>query len=123
MKPLGVTRSQWWVLAHLSRARGEPMSQVELARLLDIGKAALGGLVDRLERAGYVTRLASPEDRRVRQVALTARGAEFLGVMEAVGRQLHGEITRGIDDRDLLRFESALDRMKRNLIALTRAPD
>ena len=121
MKPLGVTRSQWWVLGHLSRSKGEPMSQVELARLLDVGKAALGGLVDRLERTGYVTRLVSTEDRRVKQVALTAKGAKFLAVMEAIGRQLNAEITDGIDEKDLQRFESVLDQMKRNLVVLTRS--
>ena len=32
MKPLGVTRSQWWVLAHLSRHDG--MNQTDLANVL-----------------------------------------------------------------------------------------
>ena len=113
MKPLGITRSQWWVLGHLSRAKGEPMSQVELARLLDIGKAALGGLIDRLERTGYVVRLDSPTDRRIRLVALTPKGTAFLSVIESVGRQLNTEITGGIDAEDLVRFEAVLDRMKR----------
>ena len=36
LKPLGVTRSQWWVLAFLSRSDG--MSQVALADELDLGK-------------------------------------------------------------------------------------
>ena len=40
LKPLGVTRSQWWVLAFLSRSDG--MSQVALADELDLGKVALG---------------------------------------------------------------------------------
>jgi hypothetical protein len=48
MRPYGLTRSQWWVLGQLSRRRGEPMSQVELAKHLDLGKASLGGQIDRL---------------------------------------------------------------------------
>ena len=32
MKPVGVTRSQWWVMAHLSRHDG--MSQSDLADVL-----------------------------------------------------------------------------------------
>ena len=50
MRPSGLTRSQWWILAHVSRRDG--MSQSDLAAALDLGKAALGGLVDRLESAG-----------------------------------------------------------------------
>jgi DNA-binding MarR family transcriptional regulator len=123
LKPLGITRSQWWVLGHLSRAKGEPMSQVELARLLDVGKAALGGLIDRLERTGYVVRLDSPTDRRVKQVALTSKGKEFLSVIETAGRRLNAETTAGIDPKDLLRFEDVLDRMKRNLVERIRERD
>ena len=41
MKPLNVTRSQWWVLAYLSREDG--MTQSRLAEELDIGKVAIGG--------------------------------------------------------------------------------
>src|SRR5664279_2238688 len=47
MKPMEMTRSQWWILAYLSRQDG--MIQSDLANVLDIGKAALGGLIDRLE--------------------------------------------------------------------------
>jgi len=32
------------------------MMQVELARLLDVGKVTLGGLIDRLEEHGFVIR-------------------------------------------------------------------
>src|ERR1700733_6630780 len=40
MKPLGVTRARWWVLAHLSRQDG--IMQTQLADVLDVGKASLG---------------------------------------------------------------------------------
>ena len=47
LKPLGITRSQWWVLAFLSRRDG--MTQTALAADLDLTKVAIGGLVDRME--------------------------------------------------------------------------
>ena len=50
VKALGLTRSQWWVLAYLSREDG--MTQSQLAEELDLGKVAVGGLIDRLEKSG-----------------------------------------------------------------------
>src|SRR4030095_15963106 len=50
LKPLGITRSQWWVLAFLSRRDG--MTQTALADDLDLTKVAIGGLLDRMEAAG-----------------------------------------------------------------------
>jgi DNA-binding MarR family transcriptional regulator len=43
----------------------------ELAKLLDLDKSSVTGLVDRAERRGLVRRMASTEDRRVVLVSLT----------------------------------------------------
>src|SRR5262249_23434583 len=74
LAPLGITRSQWWVLAFISRKDGLP--QTQLANELDVGKVAVGALIDRLESSGFVIRQADPVDRRVKRmfVAKKARG-------------------------------------------------
>lgn len=76
LKPLGVTRSQWWVFAFLSRRDG--MAQVTLADELDLGKVALDGLIDRLEASGLLERRGDREDRRVKRVFLTPPGVRLL---------------------------------------------
>src|ERR1700730_4739488 len=72
MRPLGVTRAQWWVLAHLSRRDG--MMQTELADSLDVGKASLGTLIDRLEAGGFVERREDPTDRRAKRLYMAEPG-------------------------------------------------
>ena len=67
LAPLGITRSQWWVLAFISRKDGLP--QTQLANELDVGKVAVGALIDRLESSGFVIRQADP-DRPARQTRL-----------------------------------------------------
>ena len=83
LRPMGVTRSQWWVLANLSRHNGDGMMQTELAKVMDVGKVTLGGLIDRLEATGLLKRVADPSDRRgvlLRHAADSARHrrAQFL---------------------------------------------
>jgi MarR family transcriptional regulator, lower aerobic nicotinate degradation pathway regulator len=51
----------------------EPTMQ-ELARLLDLDKSSVTGLVDRAERRGLVARAPSPADRRAVLVRLTDAG-------------------------------------------------
>src|ERR1700724_4859637 len=82
LAPLGITRSQWWVLAFISRKEGLP--QTQLANELDVGKVALGALVDRLESAGFVTRTADPVDRRVKRVYVTKQAR---GLLERLGNE------------------------------------
>ncbi len=102
LKPLGVTRSQWWVLAFLSRSDG--MSQVALADELDLGKVALGQLIDRLEKTGFVARKADDGDRRVKRVYLTKRShaliAQIRENVSATEKQILEQDRRGRSEGD-----------------------
>jgi MarR family transcriptional regulator, lower aerobic nicotinate degradation pathway regulator len=49
----------------------------ELARLLDLDKSSVTGLIDRAERRGLVERVPSTADRRAVLVRLTGRGRSF----------------------------------------------
>ncbi|RKS77286.1 MarR family protein [Actinomadura pelletieri DSM 43383] len=51
---------------------------VELGRRLGVSKQAAGKMVESLERAGYVERVADPSDARRKVVRLTARGVDSL---------------------------------------------
>src|SRR3546814_13314439 len=66
MKPLGITRAQWPLLSALSRGGNDGMMQVDLARLLVVGKVTIGGPDDRLERGEYVQRRPHPNARRAK---------------------------------------------------------
>lgn len=79
MKPLGITRAQWWVLAHLSRHDG--MMQTQLADVLEVGKASLGTVVDQLENSGWVERRPDPLDKRVKRVYLTRAAQPLIKMM------------------------------------------
>jgi DNA-binding MarR family transcriptional regulator len=116
LKPLGVTRSQWWVLAFLSRRDG--MSQVELANELDLGKVALGGLIDRLEGADLVERRADSYDRRVKRVFLTKTSIKLLKKIRDASAQAEVLILEGVSGADLQATVRALRIMKKNLILL-----
>ena len=113
MRPLGVTRSQWWVLAHVSRHDG--MTQTELAELLDVGKVTLGGLIDRLEAGGLVMRRPDKIDRRVKRIFLTSRTDQLFKQMHAAESQLKVELLKGISQTECDQLFSILSRMKHNL--------
>jgi len=116
LKPLGVTRSQWWVLAFLSRADG--MSQVALAEELDLGKVALGGLIDRLEKTGLVSRRPDDDDRRVKRVFITKKSHALISEIRDSVSETEKIIIDEINDADLRATVRALRKMKENLLAM-----
>ena len=121
LKPLNVTRSQWWVLAYLSREDG--MTQSQLAVELDLGKVAVGGLIDRLERSGLVRRDADPSDRRVNRVFLEPKSKQLIAKMRKVSHRLNEQILDGLADDKLEGAATTLDAMKRNLLVYLQATE
>ena len=122
LRPLGVTRSQWWVLANLSRHNGGGMMQTELSKVMDVGKVTLGGLIDRLEASGYVERQPEPGDRRAKRVVMTPKGIKLLGRIQKIGKVVNAQIMTGISANDILRAENLLHKMKQRLIAMDAVP-
>jgi DNA-binding MarR family transcriptional regulator len=115
MRPHGVTRAQWWLLAQLSRNGEGGMAQAELARLLGLGKVATGSMIDRLEAAGLVRREADALDRRVNRILVTARGRAIQERLVEVGRQLNGQVMEGLSPEELATADRVLTALKRNL--------
>ncbi|XVV17126.1 MarR family winged helix-turn-helix transcriptional regulator [Actinoplanes sp. CA-131856] len=74
---MGLSAGDFLALKHLMVA-GEPIGPVELGRLLGLTSGAATGLVDRLERAGWVARAPHPGDRRRQILTATPRAAGAL---------------------------------------------
>jgi DNA-binding MarR family transcriptional regulator len=117
LAPLGITRSQWWVLAFISRKDGLP--QTQLANELDVGKVAVGALIDRLEASGFVIRQADPVDRRVKRVYVTKQARGFLEKLRKETDKFNAQIVNGIDRKQLEAASEALLAMKHNLLAMS----
>jgi MarR family transcriptional regulator for hemolysin len=65
----GITFRQWEVLAWIA-FEGE-LSQVELADRLGIEAPTLVGILDRMERDGWLDRYSCPSDRRRKRIRAT----------------------------------------------------
>jgi len=121
LKPLGVTRSQWWVLANLSRYSDEGMMQTELANAMDIGKVALGGMLDKLEANGHLVRTPDPADRRAKRLALTDSGVKLLTAVELRAAALNRVMIRDVAIENVLVTEETLQLLKTRLIDMDRS--
>ena len=114
VKALGFTRSQWWVLNHLFRNDG--ITQSELADLLEIEKASLGRLLDRLEAKGWVRREDHANDRRAKRVMLTAEVEPAIKAMRAAAAELRRDALAGLTDGQKEQFVDTLLAVKANLV-------
>lgn len=72
-----LTDVQFNILMILKDHGADGLSQQELSEQLVVGKSNVVGLVDRLEKAGYVKRTPHPSDRRFNQIVLAPKGAKL----------------------------------------------
>lgn len=123
MRPHGVTRAQWSVLAQLSRKEEGGMTQAELARLLGLGKVAVGSMIDRLEAAGLVVRQDDALDRRIHRILVTAKGRSIQSRMVEVGRRLNDQILAGLAAEEMAAADRVLTVIRRNIRRALRDED
>ncbi len=71
--------SQFFLLTYLSSE--EYLTMSDIAAKMAHSTAAATGLVDRIEKLGYVERAHASEDRRKIMVRITAKGTEFVSHM------------------------------------------
>ena len=68
----GLTLRDHIVLSALHKTHN--LTQIELGQALGMDKTTLTAEIDRLEKAGYVTRSVDPRDRRARILAISPEG-------------------------------------------------
>jgi DNA-binding MarR family transcriptional regulator len=114
LKPLGITGGQWWILTYISLHDG--LSQVTLADELNMGKVALGGLIDRLEKSGFIDRRNDTVDRRVKRIHLSQAGLDLVGQIKETSAGVQDVALEGISSEELDHAISALKKMEANLL-------
>ncbi len=78
----GISASQFAVLMTINEVGEEGLSQQELSERLVVNKSNVTGLIDRLEKKGYVARKSRPGDRRYYRIVLGSKGIEVLKKVE-----------------------------------------
>jgi len=99
-RPHGLTAAQYNVLSVLGAADAKTgLSQRELGDVLVVDRSNVTGLVDRLEKAGWVKRMDDPADRRVYRITLTAAGRRLWETVAPKYRAVVAQVTAEIGER------------------------
>ena len=113
LQPLGITGTQWWALTYISLRPG--LSQARLADELNLGKVALGDLIERLMKLGLVNRRLDENDKRVKLIYLSEAGMSLARDIRKISSGVQDSALQGISPEELDQAISVLMRMKDNL--------
>ena len=113
LRPLNVSAAGGLVLGIL-RDRGS-MSPSELGERLIVTRATVTGVLDSLERRGFVRRSAHPTDRRSVVVAITPAGVEVLHEVRTVIHRTEKAWMAEFDEAELRAYIDQLQRIQDRL--------
>lgn len=111
LKHLGIGQAGWMTIAMVAKAEA-PMSQRALADLVGVEGPSMVSMLDRLERDGFVTRAASPTDRRVKLVHLTGTGRTVFDEVRKQSGSVRGVLLEGIDPQALAAATKLLETLR-----------
>jgi DNA-binding MarR family transcriptional regulator len=113
-REFGLTGSQHNVLRIL-RGEGRPMQCLEIRRRMIQVVPAMTGLLDRLEKDGFVTRTRSEQDGRVIYVDLTAKARSLLQQIDAPLTDLYSECLGHLSQAELKQLSALLEKARQSL--------
>lgn len=90
-----ISYPQFFLLTYLSSE--EYLTMSDIAKKMGHSTAASTGLVDRLEKLGYVERVLAAEDRRKIMVYITKQGSELVAKMR---QEIASDLAKMLADMD-----------------------
>lgn len=102
-----VTLPQFDVLSELEYAGG-PLTMSQLSKVLMVSNGNVTGVIDRLEKTGYVKRKRAEHDRRVQFIELTAKGSTAFDKMAVRHEQWLAELMSGLSLAEMGKLQKLL---------------
>ena len=94
---------------------GDNIPIAELSKKTGLAKTTLTGMLDRLEKSGYVQRVFDAEDRRKINIRLTNAVNNLKDSYNEVSMRMNGIFYEGFTEREIISFEKGLEKILVNL--------
>ena len=115
VRSLGLTAVQARLL--LSLVKFPDRNQVFYAERIEVEPITLTRIVDRMEEAGWVERVADPTDRRARLLHLTDKSREIVEPLRVIVNALVDDLAEGLTSQEQDLLAQLLGKISANLAA------
>ena len=113
LAPRGITFRQVQVLGWLAH-EGE-LSQTELADRMHVEPPTLVGILDRMERDGWISRQDCPTDRRKKIIRVEQQAEPVWAEIVSCARQVRARAVAGLELEQIQTLREVLDKVFENL--------
>ena len=78
--------------------------QALVAEIIGYDRATIGGVIERLEKKGWVHRAVSQRDRRAKELSLSAQGRQVRSALQPIVQSLQQDILSALSAQEKAQF-------------------
>ncbi len=117
---LGLTAVQWSVLKdiyNIEELKGdiEELTPLEIGRRLNLDKATLSGVINRLINKEWIEKIKNPKDKRSFYLLLTQKALYNMEELEQINNETIKKAAEGLSSQEIKLLEKYLETFIKNL--------
>ena len=110
-----ITLMHGWIIRYLYENRENDIFQKDIEKNFAIGKSSVTGIIQIMEKKGFIRRESVAHDARLKKVTLTEKGIKSHRRIEELITLQNEKMARGIEEEDLQVFLRVAEQIRANL--------
>lgn len=110
-----VSPVQIWVVRYLNEHKGEEICQRDLERDFNITRSTVTGILQLMEKKGYIVRVSVPTDARLKQIILTEKGEKLDHDVHDHVQSMERLLVQGMTEEEIDQLFFLLGKIRKNL--------
>lgn len=111
-----ITPMQIWIIRYLHDHQEKAVFQKDIERDFSITRSTVTGILQLMEKNGYIDRMTVPEDARLKKLVLTEKGENLLHMVCEHVTETEKMLIRGMTEEEVDTLFRLLDKVKQNLV-------
>ena len=111
-----VSPVQICVVRYLHEHKGEEICQRDLERDFNITRSTVTGILQLMEKKGYILRVSVPTDARLKKILLTEKGEKLYHDVRDHVQSMEKFLVRGMTEEEVDQLLFLLEKIKKNLV-------
>ena len=110
-----VSPVQTWVIRYLHDHKGQEICQRDLERDFNVTRSTVTGILQIMEKKGYILRVSVPTDARLKKILLTEKGEELYYKVRDHIHETETFLVKGMTEEEVEQLLFLLGKIKNNL--------
>ena len=111
LTPHGLTLVQYKIIKLLYRKPPATVRQIDIERYYSLTNPTVTGILQNLQRNGWIERLPNPQDARSKVIRLTRKAEERKEALYHAGEEVERQLTKTLNHKEKAQLITLLNRM------------